>query len=132
MYHIEINEIEMLVPSNGWMPKWIRPFLSEDPDECDYHWVDREDLPKYKSLPIVKTSDELSALIAAHDAVQKWILPNGRFQYDCGNIALGFSPTEGDWEGGVFKTPDGREWVMSDPYDDTSDGSGIVYMDPKP
>lgn len=55
-----------------------------------------------------------------------------KFQYYTGDIARGLEPSIGAWENKVFTSPDGKQWVMCDPYDDTSDGSGIVYLKPLP
>jgi hypothetical protein len=46
------------------MPKWIRPFLSEDPDLCFYDWVDWEDRASLATLPKAKNRQDLLDLKA--------------------------------------------------------------------
>lgn len=66
MYLIELNGVEFVVKSNGWMPKWIRPFMSDEiiDDNCHYDWIDVWKRDKYSHLPIARSSQDLLDLNA--------------------------------------------------------------------
>lgn len=53
-----------------------------------------------------------------------------KFPYFTGCIATGSAPTPGEWENGVFTTPDGSRWVMIDPTESTADGNDTVWLKP--